>query len=337
MKTKLAGLIGCAVLLLAAIVLGCFIEYRPLYSSRYGMDRTYYLSDEFASWKKTKADESDFLFRNFVFSSLADEISGNALSTVYALDRDGSVFQIQSPPSDILDGKAGFVIELAPAKTKNSEAIYPFSKYRLFIHKDRELSLVYPEDLSDEDIKSVKDEMSYFEKTLYSYDCYTVGYGYDNFIDVKSFADCYLLTEAACPESLIDCTYYFYKNTKGKYGVFLSDYSGSDLSSETKNFISTDLIWLSMLLRNDSFTDKVIAEYKTLREGALSDDFVSDTVAKAKEYLSEYYPSCHVSDEEADTFLSGLLTRLAFMDENIESLRQYSAKSAIKNYTDDPY
>lgn len=337
MKNKIIGLVGCVVLLLTAIILGCLIEFQPVLSNDMSKDVIVPYTEDYSKWTDYEINEKDFLLRDLVLSHIARTITGDTPEIIYTVDEDNYVSLMRNSIENALEDRYQYIVCLSPEEEGYKQEIVPFSRYRLFIHNDRVLSLVQPEDLTENEIRAIKDELSAFEKTLYSYDSFNLNYGYKNFIDVKSFVDCYLLTEIACPKSLTDETFYLYKNNAGKYGLVMEDYSDVNFDINSQNFIATDLIWMSMLLRIDSFTDSVIREYRTLRRTTFSDSSVSSFISDAKKQIQEYNPEYCVSDEEADALQSFIMKRLAFMDENIESLRQLSARSAIKNYTDEPY
>ena len=124
----------------------------------------------------------------------------------------------------------------------------------------------------------------------------------------------------------------------------------------TNEFRLNTLLWFQMLFKDDEFTDRVIQRYAELRKTVFSEEylfgFIDDTLKYlgdavdrnygrwgytfGKEYNllipNERNPRNH--EESIKQLKSFLTKRLAFMDENIGSLKQYSAESKTKKYNE---
>lgn len=339
MKNKVLGLILCAVLAGAAIGASWLFHFGGFYHQHREEKEIRIISvadrhSEDTSVRKT--DANDRLLRNYLFCNLSGEIMGCAPSVWYAEDEKGDLFQLSSLSGNTLNNPE-YVIRLAPVSDRSGEVIWPLSKYRHLIKHDREMRLVFPNEIDDAKAVKIKDEVSYFEKTLYSYDFRSFSYGYDNFIDTASFVDYFLLTELSGPEYPGKKDYIFYKNQRGKYCLCVSDFLDA-AQLRDPSFTMNGGLWYAMLLRDSGFVEKVIGEYETLRQSFFSEKYLFEYLDETAEFLSTYY-GC--SDEqlknEVRILKDYLHERISWMDENIHSLRQYCAKSNIKNYTDEAY
>ena len=115
-----------------------------------------------------------------------------------------------------------------------------------------------------------------------------------------------------------------------------------------------DDLWYWTLFKDKDFSQKTVDRYKALRNDILSDEYIDAYIDGVREYLGEAVdrnyerwgytlekdkglllpPSrnLHSYDEAVDQLKTFVHRRAAFMDRNIESLRQYSAESKTKRY-----
>ena len=229
--------------------------------------------------------------------------------------------------------------------------------YKRFLATD----VIFPgaKSLSPEMNKKIGQEFSDFEKALYSYDYDDKKYGYAKYIDVQSFVDYYIINEFTTNYDAGRFSTYVYKDVDGKYRLCIWDFNSACDNYETSvvdphHFEIQYSVWFNMLIKDPAFTEAVIQRYKTLRKGVLSeaylDNYIDETVAYlgpaidrnnkkwgysyAQKYdLLEPTERNPRSYDEAVGDLKYFINRRGdFMDENIETLRQYSAESATKKY-----
>lgn len=254
---------------------------------------------------------------------------------------------------------SGYLLRLDRGNKMNTISnIDTFTKYT---HKtDYQLNIEYPgsSNLTPQMIKDINDDFSSFEKRMYSYDFNHPDEGYANFIDIDSFVNYFILNEFASNSDAGRYSTYIYKDLEGKYHMSVWDfnnafdnYQANKISHE--GFHMTNVLWFDMLLRDENFCERVIERYKELRKTILDEeylnDYIDDTIAylgKAidrnneqwhqsfKQNLLHPYDRNLKSYEEAVKQLNNYIhLRITWLDENIESLRQYSAESKIKKYT----
>ena len=228
------------------------------------------------------------------------------------------------------------------------------------------LDIVYPseESITPEQRHWIERTFNAFEKALYSYDYDNGGYGYWNYVDVDSFVDYFLVNELALNGDAGVYSTYFYQDLGGKLSIgplwdfnnAFNNYMERDLSEN--GFLMIDRPFYFMMTKDERFTGQVIERWRELRAGILSDQHLKDYISAAAEYLGPaiernyakwgYSFDCEAmpanqklspdernpSDywEAVDPFEDTLLARAAWMDRNIENLKQYSHESAVKKY-----
>lgn len=255
----------------------------------------------------------------------------------------------------------GYALRLDWGDTEEVKKIYPFTNYTTRAKTQHEL--VYPgtKNITPELSEAIKDEFSLFEKTLYSYDYNNEKYGYTKYIDTDSFIDYFLINELTCNYDAGSLSTYIYKDTSGKYKMCVWDFNSAcdayqEQAMPTDVFRLNSGLWYQMLFMDKDFTDGVIERYYELRKTVFSEEylfgFIDDTIgylgpAIERNYKKWGYTFTKENDllnpternprtyEEAITQLKDFLAkRIAFMDENIESISQYSAESKTKKYNE---
>lgn len=200
-----------------------------------------------------------------------------------------------------------------------------------------------------------------FEKALYSYDYDSDAAGYKKYIDVDSFADAFLLSEITANYDFGGLSTYVYKDTDNRLKICMWDFNNccdnfADASMSWRGFELETIVWYVMLLRDEDFTERVIDRYYFLRENWFSDEYIAEYIDDTAAFLGEAvdrdrarwestYATGHgltsddarnpkTYDEAIEQLKTYLRRRLKWMDENIESLRQCSAESKVKKYSE---
>lgn len=228
--------------------------------------------------------------------------------------------------------------------------------------RETDFEIVYPgtSKLTPELERSIAQDFSDFEKTLYSYDYDSDRAGYKKYIDVESFIDAFLISEITANYDFGGLSTYVYKDTDNRLRVCMWDFNNScdnfDEPMGWRSFELEGIVWYVMLTRDEDFTEQVIDRYRILREKWFSDEYIAEYIDETVDFLgaavdrdrarwADTYATGHglLKEEsrnlktygEALGQLKGYLKRrLAWMDENIESLRQYSAESRVKKYSE---
>ena len=223
--------------------------------------------------------------------------------------------------------------------------------------------VVYPgtTNQSPEMRRSIELEFSAFEKALYSYDYDSEDYGYTQWIDTRSFVDYFLINEFTCNYDAGELSTYIYKDVSGKYKICVWDFNNAcdnymEAQIKPNNYDTQNRLLYHMLCRDEAFTEAIIDRYKELRMGVLSEEYLMNYIDETLAYLGpaidrnfekwgySFLPEKNLlvgegraigSHEEAVAQLKGfLIERGNWMDQNIETVREFSAESAVKKYNE---
>ena len=222
--------------------------------------------------------------------------------------------------------------------------------------------VLYPreEDLSPEVVDYIQRDISRVERGLYSADMASGRYDYEEELDVDSFVDYYILQEFLAVNDAFSRSTYLYRDLRGRihmgpvwdYNNVLNNFFHS---FSYRGFLLARRGWYGRLMMDEDFVQKVIARYRQLREGILSDEYLLQYIDQVGAYLGpaiqrndavwgySYDPDNLLvrqrreadpgetleevnpgSYEEALGWMAGyMLARGEWMDEHIEELLQY--------------
>ena len=241
---------------------------------------------------------------------------------------------------------------------------YTWYTHRLeFVETEKTgIEVLYPNEtvLAEELLDYIQRDVSAFERGLYSSDMLSGLYDYDDVIDVDSFVDYYILQEFLANNDAFSRSTYLYRDVRGKLTLGpVWDYNNV-LNNFIRRFgyegfLLTNRTWISRLMTDEDFVERVIRRYRQLRQGGLSEEYLLSYIDEVIEYLGpaierndevwgySYDPSVLEygqyripdpgqtledvnpgSHEQAvEWMIDYMLTRGRWMDEHIEDLRQY--------------
>lgn len=265
-------------------------------------------------------------------------------------------------PTDPKSAVTSYVLSI-DLSGEGPTSISDFLKYTLRLNKYMDISYPNAETITPEQQAWIEQDMSAFEKALFSYDYDTSDYGYWNYIDVDSFVDTFVLDEFVVNDDFAAYSTYLYKDVRGKLVMgppwdFNNVFDNYKLESRTDKFYLVDRAWYFMLFKDERFVERVINRYRELRAGVLSEEhlntFIDETVAylgPAVERNNQVWGYLYdvenvngsqkvepdernpVSYEDAITRLKAFIhERGTWLDTYIENLRQYSHESAVKKF-----
>jgi len=318
------------------------------------------------------------LLRNYMWYNIAGDIMDYAPHVRFCeVMLNGSYQGVYVMAESVTAGKNGTRLDLAVDKKDNT-----FSGYLLRLDRGSDnpinnieslsgytyrtemtLNIEYPgaANLTEEIAESIRQDFSSFEKMLYSFDYDSDELGYQTQIDVRSFADYFIINEVTSNYDAGWLSTYVYKDTDGKYRMCVWDFNSAcdnyqEQAIERETFMLQYALWFEMLTKSPAFTDLIIDRYRELRKTVLSDAFldqyITDTVAYLgpavdrnfavwgytftpdEDLLSPAARNPRSYDEAVEDLRTYLDERLAWMDENIETLRQYSADSKTKKFNE---
>lgn len=240
------------------------------------------------------------------------------------------------------------------------EEINPFTKYTYNMNSVG--NIVYPpkQFLNEQLITFIEDDISKFEKALYSYDYRDTRQGYRKYIDVMSFVDYMIINEFTQNYDAGIYSTYLFKDVKGKLEIgpvwdFNNAYDNYvETPMDSTGFSFQNKVWYIMLMKDEYFTNLVIKRYKDLRKTVLSEEYIQEYIDQTVEYLGpaiernfkkwgytfvydkgmlEPYERNLKSYEAALNQLKEYITaRGKWIDENIDTLKQFSHESRNKSY-----
>ncbi len=258
---------------------------------------------------------------------------------------------------------SGYLLRLDRGSDTEIKNLTHFTGYAL---RTRQImNIVYPgtSNLTEELARDISLDFSSFEKMLYSFDFDNDTGGYRDYIDVDSFVDYFIINEATCNYDAGWLSTYIYKSTDGKFRTCIWDFNSACDNYQYTMVASDDFrmdncIWFYMLIKDNYFTDRIIERYRELRQTYLSDEylnsFIDDTIAYLGDAVDrnyevwghlfdEGYDLLFPADRNADSFEEAvdkyrtfINDRLGWLDENIESVSQYSAESRMKKFDEEP-
>lgn len=218
------------------------------------------------------------------------------------------------------------------------------------------LGVKYPKmaNLHANDAQWIEERISSFEKALFSEDVDTF-LTYRNYIEVESFIDYFLFNEMMMNyDAGIHSTYLFTDYTgKLKMGPFWDFDQGlandPEYVSKLDSTAFHDAPWFRQLLRDPNFVRELVERYHELRAGALSDANLSLVIENSQQYLGSaaqrdwnrwQYEQVEAKNahvvipnsygEAVESLCDTLFTHAHWLDENIDSLYQFSEPSIVQ-------
>lgn len=255
----------------------------------------------------------------------------------------------------------GYVLLLDRPDNEEHNRLKSFTTYTL--RTNLKLEIVYPgaSNLTPEISHGIKQDFSAFEKSLYSYDYDNHKYGYEELIDVDSFIDYFLINEFTCNYDAGWLSTYMYKDIDGKFRMCIWDFNSAcdnyqQSMMQPGHFEIQNCLWYFMLTKDESFTKRCVERYHELRKTYFSEDYldryIDDTVDYLGAAIARNYEKWGYSFEESHDLLKPIernprsyeesLAQLkwfisyrgSWLDENIETITQYSAGSKVKKFNE---
>lgn len=241
-----------------------------------------------------------------------------------------------------------------------------FSKYAAKIGSNTSADIDYPaEDVLPEPLVTyITQDFSRFEKALYSFDYDDSNYGYPSYIDKSSFVDYFILNEFFMNVDAGTFSTQFYKDLRGKiHAGPVWDFNNAcdnymETSYDGTGFTMVKKPRFVMLVKDDRFIESVIARYRDLRKTVLNEEYLLNYIDQTEAFLGDAVsrnyavwgysfdpnkagpdqrlfpldrnpPDYSAAVGQLKTFIQ---TRGAWMDKNIELLRQYCHESKNKKF-----
>lgn len=254
-----------------------------------------------------------------------------------------------------------YMLEINPKDYLKKSELYlnNFTTYTKINPKNYFIQYPNSEKLNNEIINYIENDLSDFEKRLYSYDYDSNTFGYYNDIDINSFVYYTVINEFFLNYDAGSNSTIIYKDITGKYKLVFWDmnnifdnYFVALLNENT--FYLKNRPWFEMLFKDEYFTDLVIARYKELRQTYLNEEYLNNYIDEVVEYLGPAIyrnfvrwgdsftdeknllipveRNIHSYNEAIEQLKYTIKVRGKYLDNNIESIKQFSHESKVKNY-----
>ncbi len=261
-----------------------------------------------------------------------------------------------------------YIVELD--KSDTTKPVETFTRYTQNLEQLTILSVVYPgvQNQTQEFLDYIANDVSEFEKALYSYDFDDPEKGYRAHINVDSFVDYYIINEFAVINDMANRSTYLYKDLGGKLTMSpLWDFNNAAdhyyvevPGSDTEGYLYYDRVWYTMLMKDPYFVDKVIERYRELRTvGILNEQKILELIDQTTAFLEQdsqlnfevwgysfdpsrldNYNKLMGDDRNSTSYTEAIqqletfmIERGRWLDQHIEGLKQYCATSRTKYYT----
>ena len=255
------------------------------------------------------------------------------------------------------NGLTSYIIR-ADRYDENSVMLNNFGLYTGSIIKGNGINVIYPSEaeLDSGLVKTIEEDFSRFEHSLYSFDYKE----YSKYIDVDSFVDYMIINEYFRNADAGTHSTYLYKDVRGKITMGpVWDFNNSvdnyfEEVYPTSGFIFQEKTWYEMLVRDPKFIEKIIKRYRELRKTILNNDYIQGYIDDVLLYIKpavvrnfevwgytfdetfvELKPierNYRSYEDAVFQYKNYLEERGIWLDNNIDSLYQYSHFSVNKKY-----
>ena len=146
--------------------------------------------------------------------------------------------------------------------------------------------------LTERQEQYIQQDISDFERVLYSEKFLDEHTGYRNYIDMDSWVDYFIINEFAMNHDAGNLSTYVYKRMEGKLQLAVWDFNnGFDQYAEYvldgTEFVTADNAWLDRVTRDPVFIDRVVERYRQLRETTLSQEHIDELLRSYQDQLGE--------------------------------------------------
>ena len=191
----------------------------------------------------------------------------------------------------LLSGKTAYIVKRDREGTEDN----PLKNYGKIAGKtSNDLYISYPSQykITKSQQKWIENDISNFEKVLYSKDFDDPIKGYSQYIDIDNFVDYVVLNESVMNNDAGNLSTYIYKELEGKLQITVWDFNNVYNNYQTfrqdySKFFIQEMAWFSRLLEDRKFVDKVVKRYKYLRNGVLSTENLYNLIEEGRIELGD--------------------------------------------------
>lgn len=178
----------------------------------------------------------------------------------------------------LLSGESAYIINRDRIETKEDPIItYGETSGNTY----NSLYISYPsyKKITTKQVDWIKEDVSKFEKVLYSENFDNKESGYSKYIDVDNFVDYFIFNEVTMNRDAGNLSTYAYKNLNEKMKLAIWDYNNAYdnyqwFESDFNEFRVVQNSWFDRLIQDKAFVDKVVKRYYDLRLTSLDKDYM---------------------------------------------------------------
>lgn len=246
------------------------------------------------------------LLRNYMWMNLSAEIMGSAPDVRFCeLILDGEyqgvyvlmeMISVGEGRVEIQEYKEGdpvfsYIVRLEQ-DTDPEKEIENFTFYTERMEPRSRLELQYPTRSHQTDAvkEYVEVDFSEIERRLFSSEMAADPDSCWEYLDMKSFADYYIIMEYLAVNDMFGASTYFYKDVRGKLHIgpvwdFNNALDNFFVEMPETEFLLNQKGWYSQLMKSPRFVEYVIWRYEALRNGPLEEERIEDYVTETVEWL----------------------------------------------------
>jgi len=169
---------------------------------------------------------------------------------------------------------------------------YTFNTHTLRLEGRNTLEVLYPRlpYQNDEVLDYVARSISIIERLLYSPEIIWYSRIYEQYIDVNSFVNFFIINEFIGNKDLFAGSTFFHKDVRGRLVAgpvwdFNNVMNNFMLDAPYDEFMLADRGWYSRLLACEEFTNRVIRRWHDLRRGALAEERLMQYMQDVEDWL----------------------------------------------------
>lgn len=182
----------------------------------------------------------------------------------------------------LLSGETSYVVKRDRIDTEEG-ALPVYGKTAGKTNNDLFIDYPSSQDLTEDQREWIIKDISGFEQVLYGEDFDNPETGYMNYIDVDNFVDYVVFNEVLMNNDAGNLSTYIYKELSGKLQIAVWDYNNcldnyQGVKQDFKEFFTANRAWLSRMLQDQHFVEKVVERYQELRQGVLATSAVNEQI-----------------------------------------------------------
>lgn len=189
----------------------------------------------------------------------------------------------------LLSGETSYVVKRDRVDTETG-ALPVYGKTAGKTNNDLFIDYPSTSDLTENQREWIIEDISSFEKVLYGEDFDDPEKGFMNYIDVDNFVNYIVFNEVFMNNDAGSLSTYIYKELSGKMQIAVWDYNNcldnyQGYTQDFTEFFTSNRAWLSRMLQDRSFVEKVVERYRELRQGVLATSYINSQIDLYQEEL----------------------------------------------------